>query len=226
MQNTITKQECNRAIFLDFEGKGPPSPSKDAPPPVMAGFLFDGKYEWRIIDNKFKGATRYGEPTIDLPLEDFLEELKEMAEDQERRIVYWTSHESQIFAEHGHDLGEIGFDLRIPVKPSYKKLFKESKEAYQELFHPTTSRTKKNALRKKAFGLCVQCATKCAKRNGSEFEVSKLYGFGKIGDWIRYVDGRKSWTKAAKKKWSWLVNHNETDCRAMQLLIKYHRKLT
>ncbi|MCP4847642.1 MAG: hypothetical protein GY899_06825 [Verrucomicrobiaceae bacterium] len=226
MQNPITKQEADRAIFLDFEGKGPPSSSQDAPPPVMAGSLCDGKYEWKILDENFKDATRKREPTQYLPLENFLKKLKEMAEDQGRRIVYFTSHEKQIFAEHGIDLGGIGFDLKVPVKPKYKTLFKESKKARRQLFDPTTSRTQRNALRKKAFGLCVQCATECAKRNGIEFKVSNSYGFGKVGLWISYREKCKSWTTSAKTKWSWLVDHNETDCRAMELLIKHHRKLS
>jgi hypothetical protein len=218
----ITKKEANRAIFLDFEGKGP-SPSQDAPPPVMAGFLFDGKYEWRILDRKFKDATRKGEPTKYLPLEDFLKKFKEKAEDQGRRIVYWTSHEKQIFAEHGIDLGGIGFDLRVPVKLKYKTLFKEANEAHGQLFDHHMNNAQMNALRKKAFGLCVQCATECAKRNGIEFKIPNSYGFGKVGEWISYRENCKYWTKSAKKKWSWLVNHNETDCRAMELLIKHHR---
>ena len=217
--HTISREEVERAIYLDFEGEGARSFHAIAPDPILAGILVDDAYEWTLLDDELGDVARFHEvPVIELPV--YLEHLIDRARSEGRRIVYWTSHEAEVFEQHGFPPGRLGFDLKIPVKPHFRDAFAESKKAYKKIFGASTSMKKK--LGPKAFGLCVQCA-----RLACDLAVPTDYGFGKVGDRIRYCkrqakskDSYASWSPGAKRKWTSLVKHNRKDCEAMLLLAK------
>jgi hypothetical protein len=218
----ITVAEASRSIYLDFEGPGPPKRSAPAPPPVLGGILIDKHYSWSIVDNRLKQVAD-GRNVPLVQLVDYLEKIITRARTEARRIIYWTSHEESLFRDHGFPPEEYGFDLKIEVKPYFKKLFAESKKADRELFSATKS--KKAKLRQKAFGLCVQCAEE--HPGEKQFKVPTTYGKGMVGSFIRKAldqcekkESYDDWSKSAKKNWSRLISHNRLDCRAMDILMK------
>jgi len=213
----ISLKEAKEAIFLDFEGRGKATRNSPDPPPVIAGVLCEEEYSWTLLDPAFSDAAmHHGCETLLLPA--FLKSLI----DSGRRIVYWTSHEEKVFEKHGFPPEKQGFDLKIPVRPHFKALFKASREARN------TYKSLRGAKQKKAiqiaFGLCVQCAT----RHGLTYSTS--YGKGKIGGWINYAakhggipkDSYEAWTKSAKTKWTKIIEHNRKDCEAMKLLLQHY----
>ncbi len=218
-QQPISREEAQRAIFLDFEGPGKARRCDPDPAPILGGVLVEGTYEWTILDEQFRDARCKGIEADLLRLPDYLEGLMKRAQSENRRIVYWASHEASLFAQHGISLAGVGFDLKIPVKPHFKRLFSESRTAQKELFKAKTP-SRRRAVRQKAFALCVQCAETFG------LNIPTTYGKGKVGEYIRNVrdgskgrDGYRHWPMAAKKRWSWLVAHNELDCRAMEMLM-------
>ena len=136
-----------------------------------------------------------------------------------RRRPSRSSHEAELFEEHGYPPGDVGFDLRLLVKPELPALFKRYKEASRE-FRSGETKTARARAKRYAFGLCVQCA----EHHG--FERPGSYGQGLVGKWIRSATKqartKKSyaeWSTGAKGAWSRLVKHNEADCRSMAYLM-------
>jgi hypothetical protein len=212
----ISHKEAEEAIFLDFEGCGKQQQSDPDPPPVIAGVLRETKYNWTLLDPLFSDAAEHHGADI-LSIPEFLKSLI----DSGRRIVYWTSHEEDIFKEHGFPLEEQGFDLKIPVRPHFKELFEASRQA-RKTYYDLSGAKKKKAVQL-AFGLCVQCA----ERHGPKCPTT--YGKGEIGNWIRLAsefgaerNSYKEWRRSAKNRWTRLISHNRTDCRAMELLMKHY----
>lgn len=215
----ITAEEASHAIYLDFEGVGKSRKSDPDPLPVLGGTIVDGDYFCHILDERLRqGADAKSFPLLSLT--DYLASLIDRAKQERRRIVYWTSHEEAVFRSHGFPPDELGFDLKIEVKPHFRRLFKESKEAYGKLFEARGA--KKDKLRQKAFGLCVQCAEQCS----DSFRVPSAYGKGMVGGFIRMAldeceakDSYSKWKPSAKRRWSRLISHNRLDCEAMVLLM-------
>ena len=213
----ITEEEAQRAIYLDFEGRGAPH-GQPAPPPVLGGTLIEGEYTDTIVSEEL-AQVAIGRSRDFVPLEEYLEDLLRRARVESRRIVYWTSHEAELFEQHGFPPGGLGFDLKIDVRPHMEDLFKEAREAKKAL-RTAKTKTAREKARRKASGLCVECAA----RHG--FKTPTNYGRGTVGITVkRALDQASrrpdyaSWPSGAKRAWSRLVTHNKADCEAMKLLM-------
>ena len=111
----ISLTEAERAIYLDFEGEGASKKTVQAPPPVLGGECCEGRYRWTLLDTDFAArADRDGAPHADLS--GYLEGLVVRARAESRRIVFWTSHEENLFVAAGFPPWEFGFDVFIYAK--------------------------------------------------------------------------------------------------------------
>ena len=137
----VTPEEAQRALYLDFEGRGPSAADPD-PLPLIGGVCCEGDYTATALDISIEMIAE--RPDVDfLPLDEFLGELLDQATFEERRIVYWTSHEKTLFTSRGYPPGDIGFDVRVPAKahPELKHYFRNFRLANRKFRNPATPKT-------------------------------------------------------------------------------------
>lgn len=93
-------------MHIDFEGRGVPRGSKEAPVPVLLGALHADRYEAFVIDGSIEHAVqgrskeRYGlvaNATV-LGLEAALERIVRFAEEGDRRIICFSEYELQVLS--------------------------------------------------------------------------------------------------------------------------------
>ena len=220
----ISPEEAQRALYLDFEGRGPSGGGPD-PLPLIAGISCDGEYTATALDICIEMIAE--RPDVDfLPLDHFLGELLDQATFEERRIVFWTSHEKTLFTSRGYPPGDIGFDVRVPAnaRPELKHYFRKFRLANRKLRNNAKTKAKKNALRTKAFGLLAIIADDL----GLKRPIS--YGPGFVGKWLRTMQeqnhsksgtGYDRWSPSGKRNTTKLLKHNEHDCRATEYLLRW-----
>ena len=220
----ITPEEAQRALYLDFEGRGPSGGGPD-PLPLIAGISCEGEYTATALDISIEMIAE--RPDVDfLPLDHFLGELLDQATSEERRIVFWTSHEKTLFTSRGYPPGDIGFDVRVPAKahPELKHYFREFRSTNKKIRSAGTAKTTNRALRTKAFGLLAIIADDIGLKKPHS------YGPGFVGKWLRTMQeqnrlksgtGYDRWSRGVKKNTTLLLKHNEHDCRATEYLLKW-----
>ncbi len=220
----ITLEEAQRALYLDFEGRGPSEADPD-PLPLIGGVCCEGDYTATALDRSLDMISE--RPDVDfMPLDHFLGELLDQATFEERRIVFWTSHEKTLFTSRGYPPGDIGFDVRVPAKahPELKHYFREFKLANKKIRKPGTAKTMNRTLRTKAFGLLAIIADDLGLKRPAN------YGPGFVGKWLRTMQeqnqsksgtGYDRWSPSGKRNTTKLLKHNEHDCRATEYLIKW-----
>jgi hypothetical protein len=215
----ITSAEATRAIYLDFESPGRKKDGFD-PPPVLAGVLFDSRYESFVLRSEWR-AVCVAKQLLCLSLDEFLESILDLARSESRRIVYWSSNEDSLFHSRGYPPGEIGFDVIIPARKIewIKDRFTQFRADSKRFRSPATAKTVKARLRTITFGLL----SLICKEAG--FARPSGYGAGKVGKWIRHVttqEGKinyEKWSPGGKAAFTKLAKHNEHDCRATEHLL-------
>ena len=218
----ISLDEAKRALYLDFEGPGSSKSAPD-PLPLIAGVRCEGQYQATALDPAL--STLADRPNVDyMPLDGFLDELLSWAQFEKRRIVFWTSHEKNLFIARGYPPGVIGFDAKIPTRNHsvLRHHFDEFKENTKRYRSSTTAKTTKTALRSKAYGLLTLIAADLGlpRPNG--------YGPGYVGKWIRSMveqakkkDSYDVWSPGVKKATTRLLKHNQHDCEATEFVLHY-----
>ena len=191
---TINKEEINRAIYLDFESEGEKR-NGTQPPPVLGGVMVETIYT----------------PTLLHP------DLAHAAEAKE-----WAH--TTLFADHGIDISQHGFDLRDAAKRSglYQTVWDTFKDNVRRFRDPDTAQTTRNEIRTKSFGLLTLVAADLGMQRPD------LYGAGKTGARIRYAlkqAGKKSdyasWSSGGKTKLTQVVDHNKHDCKATRCVLEH-----
>lgn len=218
----IDADEAARALYLDFEGPGPSKAVKN-PLPVFAGLLCEDEYRPTVLDTRLDdAATARGLGFCGL--DEFLESLLKRARDENRRIVFWTSHEEELFQERGYPPGDIGFDVRIDAKQSdgLKTRFAQFKRDEKDWKDPKSAKSRKKKLRPKAFGLLTLLTETIGLPRSSG------YGAGLVGKWIRTMLDQaekkasyEDWSRGGKGSLTKLIKHNEHDCIATEYLLNH-----
>lgn len=218
----INTEEINRAIYLDFESEGE-KPNGPQPPPVLGGAMVENIYTPTLLHPDLAHAAEakeWGHTT----LADYLKSIHDQANAENRRIVFFSSTEPTIFADHEVDISGSGFDLRGAAKTSnlYKDVWDTFKDNVRRFRDPDTAQTTRNAIRTKSFGLLTLVAADLGMQRPDS------YGAGKTGARIRYAlkqAGKKSdygsWSPGGKTKLSQVVDHNKHDCKATRHVLEH-----
>jgi Txe/YoeB family toxin of Txe-Axe toxin-antitoxin module len=218
-KQAITKDESERAIYLDFESRGNSwgerLPSRHEP--VLAGILCEHEYNWFVLNEKMRLSIHAAQEPFagkgsKSTLKEFVQNLYNRAVRENRRIVYWSSAEREIFRQFGIDISLIGYDVRFPAKKKFKNRFKEFKKD-EKAYKSAKKKYLQDKLRSRAHGLLALIAADNGLEKVSQYEA------GKVGTKIAYIDRTKTFTSACKRKWTKLLKHNRHDCVATQYVL-------
>ncbi|GEM_PF-943690 len=219
-------ETIDRAIYLDFEGRGPSNSRSPSPTPTLAGTVVDGEYRLVVFEKDLFEASKL-QGGKGMEIEPFLERVLLRAETQSRRIVHFSAHEPEVFEEHDLSLDTVGLDAKKWAKRICRETVAECKEANRVFRRSGGSASSKAKAKTKAFGLAAHCAASLG------MPYHQGYGFGLVGKWIRTVQQQghdkhcySNWSRGAKASWTKLIKHNEFDCHAMRhILTSYVEQL-
>ena len=154
MSTGISYEEAQRAIYFDVEGRAPKKRGAAERSPVLAGVLIDGQYQAILLKDDLRGAAE-AKGLECMSLEEVLVNLRKRANEEGRKIIYFTSKEKALFSEMGEDVSGLAVDLRELCKENetYKRVRKEWKKNTKKFESKKTPKTAKTNLRTKSFGL-------------------------------------------------------------------------
>ena len=219
---TINKEEIDRAIYLDFESEGEKR-NATPPPPVLGGVMVETIYTPTLLHPDLVHAAEAKE-WVQTTLPDYLKSIHDQAKAENRRIVFFSSAAPPIFADHGIDISQHGFDLRDAAKRSglYQTVWDTFKDNVRRFKDPDTAQTTRNEIRPKSFDLLTLVAADLGLKRPDSYEA------GKTGARIRYAlkqAGKKSdyasWSSGGKTKLAQVVDHNKHDCKATRHVLEH-----
>ena len=219
---SLTTEEIKQAIYLDFESEGKKRTGEE-PPPTLGGAMIENEYTPTLLHSDLASAAEargWGHAS----LADHLKPIHERAVTEGRRIVFFSSTESNLFKTHGMDIEESGFDLGESARES--ELYKHAFEAYEDndrrFRDPDTAQATRDELRPVAYDLLTLIAAELG------MERPDSYGAGKTGARIRYAlkqAGKKtdyeSWSPGGKTRLTQAVDHNQHDCKAARFVLEH-----
>jgi hypothetical protein len=218
----MNTEEINRAIYLDFESEGEKR-NGEQPLPALGGTIVENAYTPTLLHPDLAHAAearKWGHATM----ADYLESIHDQATAENRKIVFFSSTEFTLFADHGFDISHSGFDLRTSAKQSklYETVWDTFEDNVRRFRDPDTAQMTRNEIRTKSFGLLTLVAADLGMPRPDS------YGAGKTGARIRYAlkqAGKKadyeSWSPGGKTKLTQVVNHNEHDCKATRYVLEH-----
>lgn len=188
----LTPAEADRAIYFDFEGFQHKSPA-------LLGVLIEDRLERIVLDPVlYPGAKPTGNRTGELKPE--IEQLMELAAREGRALVGFTQHEPRVVTEFcGIELGDMYVDAH--------KLARR----WKNVMHHDEHIDGYDLLSFLAFTL---------------YPVPAHLGVQKTTERLGYVRNMllermyRHLTPSAKRKWWYLLSHNEHDCRGMRHLMQ------
>ncbi len=218
----INTEEVNRAIYLDFENEGEKQNGEQSPP-ALGGTLVEDVYTPTLLHPDLAYAAE-ARTWSHATLADYLRSIHELANTENRRIVFFSSTGSTIFAEHGFDLSDSGFDLRTSAQQS--RLYDDAWNAFDDnarLFRdPATPQTTRDAICTKSFDLLTLIAADLGLPRPDS------YAAGKTGARIRYAikqanrkSDYESWSAGGKTKLTQVFEHNKHDCSATRFVLEH-----
>ena len=219
---TINTEDINRAIYLDFESEGEKLNGEHSPP-ALGGTLVDHVYTPTLLHPDLAYAAE-ARTWSHATLADYLRSIHELANTEKRRIVFFSSTDSTIFAEHGFDLSDSGFDLRTFAQQSklYDAAWNTFDDNVRQFRDPATPQTTRNAICTESFGLLTLIAADLGLPRPDS------YAAGKTGARIRYAikqANRKSdygsWSAGGKTKLTQVIEHNRHDCTAIRFVLEH-----
>ena len=210
---SISREEAQRAIYLDFEG------NKDQPP-SFAGTVIDGTYRATFLEEIFKPAATSKKLFLQ-DLSGFAEKILRCAQNENRAVVAWSKY-------------ELGF--MIEPTPEIEPLYRDANKLVLKFFKDQRRRTVKklnNQIKEaKAEGLwrnnkvglkdLLQLDYVDYKYPKHLKSFSPGAALSKLRDQLIKKGGvYNKITPSAKRAFSNLITYNEHDCHGMAHMIKY-----
>lgn len=210
---SITREEAQRAIYLDFE-------CNIKQPPSFAGTIIDDTYQATLLEDIFKPVAT-SKKLMMQDLLGFAQKILKLAQSEDRVVVAWSKH-------------ELGF--LIEQTPDIEPLYRDANKIVLKFFKDRRKHTVKklnNQIKKaKAEGLWRN--NKVGLKDWLQLDYVD-YGYPKNlksfspGEALRemreqLIKKRGSYAKIApsvKRAFSNLVTYNEHDCRGMAHMIDY-----
>lgn len=210
-----TPEECERALFIDFEG------TAVDPPSFLGATWLDGdtqhfvqyvleEYLWPAVEAK---SDANGGHCRVATWED-LSEIRQLAQTENRKVFAWSTHEATDLGKYVPGDDGIWFSENvinaIPIAKAWKKKH-----------HPGVvfkKDPKKPMLGKNSLDKYLKLI---------EYPVPKAFGPGNSAQRIRYVRNMlnkrtgnySKLTTVAKAKWAKALKHNWHDCDGMRELL-------
>lgn len=199
-ERTLTARECQRAIYLDFEGF-------ENAPPTLVGFCFDGRFEQVIFDRTLKSAASAKR----LAVKDgstSIARLRDRAVRESRRIVAFSQFDkNQAFDHFGVDLRPVYADARLIARRWLNRLKASDPNWRQTNPEWDIDLTLKEFFKltgyRRPAHLGVQQTTQ--RIRSVKDQIVKRGSFEKL-------------TPVAKAKWTKLLDHNAHDVRGLMSL--------
>ncbi|MBS38701.1 MAG: hypothetical protein CMO26_22605 [Thiotrichales bacterium] len=220
MASISTPGQIERAIYIDFEGRGRSQKTHTAPDPRFVGVLVDGIFTFTALgDCPVAEALRHAPRCAGAAtLPHFLEAITRRAHRESRKIVYWSIREPTVFSDFGFPLGELGFDVKPSAQKEWKTVHAMFQEKRKSLKDPSISKTRKNEARRIVdLGLLYHIASETG------FHFPPAYPGGKVGKWSGAIekmlvtrDYYCALTATVKSHYTRLLHHNQNDVLAMQ----------
>jgi hypothetical protein len=210
---SITREEAQRAIYLDFECNKDQSPS-------FAGTIIDDKYQATLLEDVFKPAAT-SKNFLQQDLSEFAQKILKLAQTEDRVVVAWSKH-------------ELGF--LIEPTPEIEPLYRDANKLVLKFF-----RDRRKSTIKKLNNQINKVKTEGLWRNNKvglkdllqldyvNYEYPKHLKSFSPGKALREMrkqlikkDGNyKKIAPGVKRAFSKMISYNEHDCRGMIHMIDY-----
>ena len=191
-EKTITKQDAERAIYIDFEGF-------EAREPSLIGVSIDSHFEQVILSISLRSAAKAKGLAI-RDGKEYLNELFNLAIKENRKIVAFSSHEKeQCHKWYGLNISQVYVNANLISKAWYRKTYPLPREKITGL---------KDYL--KLIGvyrgdyLGVRQTTQRIKA---------------VEDMLERKGEYELLTRVNKAKWTKLLEHNKIDVEGMKSLV-------
>ncbi len=208
--NTLSRDEFENAIWLDFEGL-------HRSPPSFAGALIDDDFHFNILNEELEMLKKSRMKMSYAEIGDFTESLVEMALSEDRVIVGFSEHEFREISKISDNCSENAKILYRNANLLAKKFFKKNRrKTYQKL-------KKKAKEAEKRVGL-----KDYLKLNYVGYNYPNLYeefrpstAIANLISQCRKKSTYSRMTETSKDRLKLLIKYNEDDCRGMKHLIEY-----
>jgi len=192
-----TSERCQvveRAIYLDFEGlKGQP--------PVLAGVLWEDRFEQMVFDEGFKSAAQTWRLPF-LPFAEAMLQLRKRCEAEGRMLICFSEFELRQIEQNGG--GNLA-DIYVNALPYARR--------WKNRFHPQQPMQDYGL---KSFFRLIK------------YKVPEVVGEGNAAERLRYVRAQlsahqgkfKRVSDGAKKRWRLLMKYNKHDCSGLRKLMR------
>jgi hypothetical protein len=200
--------QLDRAIFLDFE-------QYEQGPPVLAGVLVDGRFDQVVFDDRLASAADHNDLRI-VPVDDWAQDLVELATRDNRRVVAFSETEIESLAELEIVLPPNLFVNALVIAKEWRRTFRS--EALRQIqlqrkqWKNSRSAKQRNRRSRNEGNRWIDYA-----RLGG-IETPHMYAHGQVTRRLNAVIGQLSsrgdfqlLTRTAKSKWTNLLKHNRFD---------------
>lgn len=210
----LSPKEAERAVYLDFE-------SHKEGPPFLAGILVEGEFRQVTFDPQLQTAAQEAPRGTEVAtLTEFVDELLSLCETEGRRLVGYSKKEL-------HDIAATGENRLRRARTHYADANKIAKSwmhrAHSRRLAEMQAAVKKQKNRwTKRVGLKDYVATDLV-----DFDIPKhlrktslpTNAARTVRKQLELRGAYARLAKHAKRRWTTLLQYNETDCRAMRALV-------
>ncbi|MDP6844124.1 MAG: hypothetical protein QF722_01075 [Candidatus Thalassarchaeaceae archaeon] len=206
---SLTREEFERAIWLDFEGGR-------NHPPTFAGYLIGDNYDIDIVDSEFFCLSESPHELGCRELDQFREWLVEKALVEDRVIIGYSEHEFNIITEDDY--------YKEPMEELYRNANLLTK-SYFKRNRRTTFRRLNDVARNEGRRVSLKDYLKL-DYVGYEYpdDLGDFRPSSAIGNLVSQCRRRGRYSmisEQSKERLDTLVTYNEHDCRGMKHLIEY-----
>lgn len=192
IQSSISKEEAERAIYIDFEGFEDMSPT-------MLGILIEESFEQVVFDEALKPAALKKNMRMN-SIEAEIVNLIRTCNNENRLIVAYSQHEFNIIREYANqDISQYYRDARMIAKKWRNRLYRDS----------CRCKSLKDYLSFIGFNR--------PSHLGERKTTSRIKS---VKDMLLRRGDYDSLTPTTKAKWTKLLEHNEIDCKGMRALVR------
>jgi hypothetical protein len=190
---TLTPEQAEQAIYLDFEGFA-------EKPPVLAGFLGNGVFEQVVLDPSFESAGRAWRLRCESGATN-MAQLVALCRSEDRKLVCYSEHELLVMRS-SYDLDAA--DIYVNARPLLKR--------WKNRFH------RKVPIADWSLRSFCEAFNYPIRENLRDKSITNHLRY--VRQMLEQREKFKRLTDAAKVKWRTVLEQNKIDCYAMRRLVQ------